>query len=170
MANVESFNLDHTRVRAPYVRVAGKYTTGSGDPITKFDLRFSQPNREYLPTAAIHTLEHMLAGLVRDHMSGVLDLSPMGCRTGFYMSVAGQPEPEAVLDAVTQALHGVLKWEGQIPGATELECGNYRDHSLPAAQEWARRFLDGEPIVQETIPIPDGVSSQRPAGAGSERS
>ena len=160
MAEVESFNLDHTRVRAPYVRVAGRYTLPGGEPVTKFDLRFSQPNREYLGTAAIHTLEHMLAGLMRDHVPHILDMSPMGCRTGFYLTVAGKPEPERVLTALRYALTAVTAFDGPIPGATELECGNYRDHDLDAAKDWARKVLDRDLIVQETIPIPAGTSTQ----------
>lgn len=161
MAEVESFNLDHTKVHAPYVRVAGRYTLPGGEPVTKFDLRFSQPNREYLTTAAIHTLEHLLAGLMRDRVPNVLDLSPMGCRTGFYLTVAGRPEPQDVVTALTAALEGVTAHHGPIPGATELECGNYRDHNLEAAQAWANRVLHDGLKVQETIPIPDGTSTQR---------
>jgi len=161
MANVESFNLDHTKVRAPYVRVAGRYRTSGAEPITKFDLRFSQPNQEFLPTPALHTLEHLLAGYMRDEVGGILDLSPMGCRTGFYLTVLGEPEPEAVRVGLERALGAISTHQGPIPGATELECGNYRDHSLPAAQEWAGAVLARGLIVQDTVPIPAGASSQR---------
>jgi S-ribosylhomocysteine lyase len=88
MAEVESFGLDHTKVQAPYVRLAGRKRVASG-VVEKYDLRLAQPNREALPTAALHTLEHLLAGYIRDHLPGVIDLSPMGCRTGFYLVAEG---------------------------------------------------------------------------------
>lgn len=88
MAEVESFALDHTKVRAPYVRLAGRKPLGGG-VVEKYDLRLAQPNREAIPTASLHTLEHLLAGYLRDHLEGVIDLSPMGCRTGFYLVAEG---------------------------------------------------------------------------------
>jgi S-ribosylhomocysteine lyase len=160
MAKVESFNLDHTRVRAPYVRVAGRYTTPHGDPITKFDLRFAQPNKAFLPTGALHTLEHLLAGNLRDFLPGIVDLSPMGCRTGFYLTVSGDPEPQAVIGALEKTLERVRDFEGPIPGSTEIECGNYRDHSLTGAKDWALKVLEGGLTVQETVLIPAEASTQ----------
>ena len=160
MAKVESFDLDHTKVRAPYVRVAGKYETESGDPITKFDLRLSQPNVEFLPTKAIHSLEHLMAGYMRDEIDGILDLSPMGCRTGLYLTVRGRPTAQKVLKSLEKVLKKVLAHEGKIPGASLLECGNWKDHSLSAAKIWAQRVLDAGLIVQKTIAIPKGVSTQ----------
>ena len=160
MAKVESFDLDHTKVRAPYVRVAGKYETESGDPITKFDLRFSQPNVEFLPTKAIHSLEHLMAGYMRDELDGILDLSPMGCRTGLYLTLRGRPTPAKVLKSLEKVLNHVLAHTGPIPGASELECGNWKDHSLSAAKIWAKRVLDAGLKVQKTIPIPKGSSTQ----------
>jgi S-ribosylhomocysteine lyase len=160
MAKVESFDLDHTRVRAPYVRVAGRYTTPHGDPITKFDLRFSQPNQEFLPTGALHTLEHLMAGTMRDHLDGIVDLSPMGCRTGFYLTVSGAPGPQTVLDALQKTLERVQGFDQMIPGATEIECGNARDHSLSGARDWARKVLERGLIVQDTVLIPAEASTQ----------
>jgi len=145
MAKVESFDLDHTRVRAPYVRLAAR-----GEALTKWDLRLAQPNTA-LPTAAMHTLEHLLATYLRDHLEGVFDISPMGCRTGFYLTVQGEPAPEAVLGAFEAALKDVLAHEGEVPGATPLSCGNYRDHDLEGAKRWAERVLDAGLIVQETV-------------------
>lgn len=159
MANVESFNLDHTRVRAPYVRLAGRHTTKHGDVITKFDLRLAQPNQGALETAPLHTLEHLLAGGLRDHLSGVIDLSPMGCRTGFYLVHEGEIAPETVKTALEQTLASIAEII-QIPGVSELECGNYRDHDLAAAQHWAKSALEHRFIVQETVLIPQGSSSQ----------
>ena len=77
----------------------------------------------------------------------------MGCRTGFYLTVLGEPEEGQVASALKEALEGVTQHEGEIPGCSELECGNYRDHSLPGAQAWAERILLDDIIVQETVPI-----------------
>ncbi len=148
MAKVESFELDHTRVRAPYVRLAGRHGA-----LTKWDLRLAQPNKAAVPTDALHTLEHLFATYLRDHLPGVVDVSPMGCRTGFYLVVDGDPGPEAVLKAFTQTLEDVLAHEGEVPGASPLSCGNYRDHDLDKAKAWARRLLDAGLHVQETVPL-----------------
>lgn len=151
---LESFNLDHTRVRAPYVRIAGRYTGPSGDRISKFDLRFVQPNRAEIPTGPLHTIEHLLAGFLRDELGDVvIDASPMGCRTGFYLTVFGEPEPAALMAALESALKRVADHTGDIPGCSELECGNWRDHSLPGARGWAREVLSAGFIVQETVTI-----------------
>lgn len=154
---VESFNLDHTQVAAPYVRLAGRYRTAHGDEIRKFDLRLVQPNKQELPTAALHTLEHLVAGYLRDSLSTkslgakVIDVSPMGCRTGFYLTALGEPSEDEVRQALLEALRAVVAHTGAIPGGSERECGNYRDHSLPGAQAWARDILQREIIVQETV-------------------
>lgn len=150
MAEVESFKLDHTKVRAPYVRLAGQVRTPRGDVVEKYDLRLAQPNQEALPTAALHTLEHLLAGLIRDELPGVIDLSPMGCRTGFYLTVLGPLSPERILEAFRKALEGVLLAQ-EIPGASERECGNHLDHDLEGAKAWAQRVLEAGLKVQESI-------------------
>ncbi len=155
---LESFELDHTRVRAPYVRLAARYEGPKGDVVTKYDLRLVQPNRAEVPTAALHTIEHLLAGYMRDELESrsdatVVDLSPMGCRTGFYLTLLGEPEHEAVRSAVAAALGSVAGHAGAVPGCSELECGNWRDHSLPGARAWAQSVLDGTFVVQETVPI-----------------
>jgi S-ribosylhomocysteine lyase len=160
MAKVESFNLDHTKVRAPYVRLAGKHLTPSGDTISKFDLRLAQPNQEFLGTGTMHTLEHLLAGNLRDHLTGIIDISPMGCRTGFYMVMDGEQDVETVKQALEKTLAFVRDFDQAIPGVSELECGNYRDHNLQNAKDWAKKVLSQGLIVQETVRIPDGVSSQ----------
>lgn len=152
VTKVESFNLDHTKVRAPYVRLAGRYAGPSGDQVTKYDLRLVQPNQAEIPTAPLHTIEHLLAGYLRDVLDAkIVDASPMGCRTGFYLTVLGEPAEVAVKDALRKALQSVTQHEGDIPGCSELECGNYRDHSLPGAKAWAASILKDEIIVQETI-------------------
>lgn len=152
MAEVESFALDHTKVKAPYVRLAGRKLLGGG-MVEKYDLRLAQPNREALTTGALHTLEHLLAGYLRDHLEGVIDLSPMGCRTGFYLVVEGPLEEDQVLVALERALRDILLHEGPVPGASFRECGNYRDHDLPGAKAWAEKVLRAGLRVQPTIPL-----------------
>lgn len=150
----ESFDLDHTRVRAPYVRLAAHYQGPQGDVIRKFDLRLVQPNKAEIPTAALHTIEHLFAGYLRDELGeSVVDASPMGCRTGFYLTVMGEVSEEEARRAFAGALEKVARHEGEIPGCSELECGNYRDHSLPGARAWAHQVLEREIIVQPTIAI-----------------
>ena len=151
MANVESFDLDHSKVHAPYVRLAGLKRTPSGDAVSKYDLRLLQPNAAAIEPAAIHTLEHLLAGYLRDHLQGVLDVSPMGCRTGMYMAVIAEPDEQGVLDAFESALRDVAAHDRPIPGVSELECGNYRDHDLQAARAHAKAALNAGLKVQETV-------------------
>jgi S-ribosylhomocysteine lyase len=151
---VASFDLDHTRVRAPYVRLAGLYSGPKGDVISKFDLRLVQPNRAEVPTAALHTIEHLLAGYLRGSLGEIVDASPMGCRTGFYLTVFGEPDEAVVAQALTRSLEAIRTHRGEIPGCSEARCGNFRDHSLPGAQAWAERILQDEIIVQETVLLP----------------
>ncbi|MDZ7800802.1 MAG: S-ribosylhomocysteine lyase [Trueperaceae bacterium] len=156
-AHVESFDLDHTKVRAPYVRLAGRNAGPRGDRLSKWDLRLVQPNGGEIPTAALHTIEHLLAGYLRGALDGgdteVVDASPMGCRTGFYLVMLGEPDAERVRDAFEEALRGVATHEGEIPGCAPERCGNWRDHSLHGAHTWARDVLAQKIVVQETIPL-----------------
>lgn len=137
---VESFQLDHRIVKAPYVRKCCVLQGEYGDRVCKFDLRFLQPNVEAFGTAAMHGLEHLLAHELRQDLSGVIDLSPMGCRTGFYLTLWGDREPAEVRDALISALTRLLD-ATEMPAANEVQCGNYRDLSLFGAQEYARKVL-----------------------------
>jgi len=142
MVTVESFTMDHTKVKAPFVRKCGIQIGSNGDIVTKFDLRFTQPNKESIPTAAIHALEHLLAGYMREEMQGVIDLSPMGCRTGFYFIIWGEHDIEEVQKALISALNKVLL-ATEIPAANDIQCGNYRDLSLFGAKEYAKYVIQG---------------------------
>lgn len=104
MAKVESFELDHNLVKAPYVRVAGVEKNDKGSTVQKYDLRFLQPNQDALPTGALHTLEHLLATYLRDELDGIIDISPMGCRTGFYLIKWEEDSPEVVVEALEKTL------------------------------------------------------------------
>lgn len=141
MAKVESFQLDHTKVKAPYVRIAGTERNGKGGVVQKYDLRLLQPNADAIPTAALHTLEHLLATYLRDELPGIIDISPMGCRTGFYLIIWDEHEPEVVSAALTRVLRKVLETE-TVPAVSALECGNFKDHSLFGAKEYAKLVLE----------------------------
>jgi S-ribosylhomocysteine lyase len=141
---IESFQLDHLTMPAPQVRRAGTQTGPKGDVICKYDLRFLRPNVDAIPTGAIHTLEHLLATYMRERLDGLIDLSPMGCRTGFYLTVWGDVASETVKDALLYSLNRIIKTEwDDVPGTTAKECGNYRDHSLFGAKEYAKQVIAG---------------------------
>ena len=150
MPLLDSFTVDHTRMEAPAVRVAKTMNTPHGDAITVFDLRFCIPNKEVMPEKGIHTLEHLFAGFMRNHLNGngveIIDISPMGCRTGFYMSLIGTPDEQRVADAWKAAMADVLK----------VQCGTYQMHSLSEAQDIARHILEHDVRVNsnEELALP----------------
>ncbi len=143
MPLLDSFTVDHTRMAAPAVRVAKTMKTPGGDTITVFDLRFCVPNEEILSEKGIHTLEHLFAGFMRDHLNGdgieIIDISPMGCRTGFYMSLIGEPDEARVGAAWLAAMDDVLAVQDQnkIPELNVYQCGTYEMHSLEEAKQIA---------------------------------
>ena len=104
MEKVESFELDHRKVRAPYIRKCCVLDGEKGDKVSKFDIRFLQPNKEAFGTASMHGLEHLLAHTLRDKLEGVIDLSPMGCRTGFYLTIWGDRNCNDIKEAVEYSL------------------------------------------------------------------
>lgn len=148
MPLLDSFTVDHTKMQAPGVRVAKTMKTPSGDTITVFDLRFCKPNEEILPSEGIHTLEHLFAGFMRDHLNGngveIVDISPMGCRTGFYMSLVGAPKEQEVAKAWEASMEDVLhvKTQEEIPELNKYQCGTCTMHSLPQAKEIAQNILN----------------------------
>ena len=147
MPLLDSFTVDHTIMPAPAVRKAKGMKTPSGDDITVFDLRFVRPNEEILSSEGIHTLEHLFAGFMRDHLNSsdveIIDISPMGCRTGFYMSLLGTPSEERVAEAWKASMKDVLEVKSQsdIPELNVYQCGTYKMHSLSDAQDIARKVL-----------------------------
>lgn len=144
MPLLDSFTVDHTKMNAPAVRIAKKMQTPKGDNITVFDLRFCVPNEEILSERGIHTLEHLFAGFMRDHLNGesveIIDISPMGCRTGFYMSLIGEPSEQAVADAWLKSMQDVqgVQAQNEIPELNEYQCGTYEMHSLEEAKAIAQ--------------------------------
>ncbi|MCG7427602.1 S-ribosylhomocysteine lyase [Helcobacillus massiliensis] len=139
--NVESFNLDHRKVEAPYIRIADRKDLGSGVRLTKFDLRFTQPNREHLESEVVHSLEHMMAEHSRNHSDVVIDISPMGCRTGFYLLVSGDMEVQDAADLVEATLNDLVAAD-EVPAANEIQCGWGAHHDLDGAKREASRFLE----------------------------
>ncbi|MFT5704407.1 MAG: S-ribosylhomocysteine lyase [Shewanella sp.] len=147
MPLLDSFTVDHTRMNAPAVRVAKTMKTPSGDTITVFDLRFCVPNKDILSERGIHTLEHLYAGFMRNHLNGenveIIDISPMGCRTGFYMSLIGTPTESDVAESWLAAMNDVLTVASQseIPELNEFQCGTFNMHSLDQAKGIARTII-----------------------------
>lgn len=147
MPLLDSFTVDHTKMEAPAVRVAKRMSSPSGDDITVFDLRFCRPNEDIIGEKAIHTLEHLFAGFMRDHLNSdkieIIDISPMGCRTGFYMSLLGKPGKKSIQEAWGKSMEDVLavKSEADIPELNIYQCGTCKMHSLKQAKDVAKRVL-----------------------------
>lgn len=138
--NVESFNLDHRTVSAPYVRVADRKELPHGDVITKYDVRFTQPNVAHLDMKAIHSLEHLFAEASRNHSTSVIDFSPMGCQTGYYLILQGEPDVPATAQLIEATLTDVLQ-AVEVPAANVVQCGWGENHSLAEAKHAAQAFL-----------------------------
>ncbi|MBC5636577.1 S-ribosylhomocysteine lyase [Ornithinibacillus sp. BX22] len=138
--NVESFNLDHTKVKAPYVRLVGVTEGANGDKVYKYDIRFKQPNKEHMEMAGLHSLEHLMAENIRNHMDNVLDISPMGCQTGFYLAILNNDSFDEVLVTLEKTLEDVLAAD-EVPACNEVQCGWAANHSLEGAKEIAKEML-----------------------------
>ncbi|GAB3060777.1 S-ribosylhomocysteine lyase [Virgibacillus ainsalahensis] len=139
--NVESFNLDHTKVKAPYVRLVGVTEGANGDKVYKYDIRFKQPNKAHMEMAGLHSIEHLMAENIRNHMDNVLDISPMGCQTGFYLAIINNDNYDEVLDTLEKTLNDVLEAD-EVPACNEVQCGWAANHSLKGAKEIAREMLE----------------------------
>lgn len=138
--NVESFDLDHTAVAAPYVRVADRKTLPGGDVLIKYDVRFTQPNKGHLGMKAVHSIEHMTAHHMRNHTDALIDFSPMGCQTGFYALTLGL-EPADFMQILEATMNDLLQAD-EVPAANEVQCGWGANHSLDEAQAAVRAFLE----------------------------
>ena len=139
--NVESFNLDHTKVKAPYVRLACVTDGDHGDKIYKYDLRVCQPNQDHMEMPALHSLEHLMAELSRNHSDKIIDISPMGCQTGFYIASLNLPEYNDALNLIEKTLQDVLT-ATEVPACNVVQCGWAASHSLTGAQKIAQYLLD----------------------------
>ena len=139
--NVESFNLDHRTVVAPYIRLADHKVLPAGDVLSKYDVRFTQPNVVHLEMPVVHSLEHLFAEHSRNHSAKVVDFSPMGCQTGFYLILQGEWPDAEVHDLVAATLGDILQ-ATEVPAANEVQCGWGANHTLAGAQAAAATFLD----------------------------
>jgi len=147
MPLLDSFRVDHTKMTAPAVRVAKTMKTKKGEIITVYDLRICKPNKNKMTGKGIHTLEHLFAGFIRKHLNAkdveIIDCSPMGCRTGFYMSLLGSPSEKNVAKAVKKAMADVLKVKSEkdIPELNLYQCGTYKMHDLKMAKKIAKDVI-----------------------------
>lgn len=144
MQKITSFTIDHLRL-IPGVYVSRKDPVGDS-LITTFDLRMTNPNEEpVMNTAEIHAIEHLGATFLRNHAvfgNKIIYFGPMGCRTGFYLLLAGDYESTDIVNLMIEMYEFIRDFEGEIPGASPKDCGNYLDMNLPMAKWLARRYLD----------------------------
>ena len=147
--NVESFDLDHTKVAAPYVRVAGRKELPGGDTLIKYDVRLTQPNKGHLGMKAVHSIEHMTAHHMRNHTDALIDFSPMGCQTGFYALTLGI-EPADFTQILAATMQDLLD-ATEVPAANEVQCGWGANHSLEEAQTAVAAFLDRKDEWEEVM-------------------
>ena len=148
--NVESFNLDHTAVAAPYIRIADRKVLPHGDVLVKYDVRFTQPNVAHLEMDTVHSLEHLIAENLRNHADYIVDFSPMGCQTGFYLIAVGDHADDEVHALIAATLQDVLDADS-VPAANEVQCGWGAHHTLTGAQDAARTMLAAQAEWQEVM-------------------
>lgn len=164
--NVESFNLDHRLVSAPYVRVADRKRLPGGDELVKYDVRFTQPNQAHLEMPAVHSIEHLTAELMRNHTNKLIDFSPMGCQTGFYALTLGL-EPPQFMQILEATFRDILAAE-QVPAANEVQCGWGANHSLEAAQQAVSQFLAQRAVwgqvMAQAVGEPEAASEPEAVG------
>lgn len=135
MEKIESFKIDHTKL------LKGMYISRIDGDVVTYDIRMRRPNIEpVMENGAMHTIEHLFATFVRnsEYSKNIIYFGPMGCRTGFYFLTTGISHTTA-LSLAKDALKFISEYEGDIPGVSPEECGNYRDHNLPLAKEEAAR-------------------------------
>ena len=144
MEKIASFTIDHTRL-LPGVYVSRKDHVGS-EVLTTFDLRMTRPNFEpVMNTAEVHTIEHLGATFLRNHPEygqKIVYFGPMGCRTGFYLILAGDYTSSDILPLVTETFEFIRDYKGEVPGACAKDCGNYLDMNLPMANYLGKKYLE----------------------------
>ena len=150
MEKIASFTIDHIKLQ-PGLYVSRKDAIGA-ECVTTFDLRITSPNEEpVMGTGEMHAMEHLGATYLRNNelwKDLVIYFGPMGCRTGFYLLLSGSLSSEAILPLVTGCFKFIAEFEGDIPGASAKDCGNYTDMDLPAAKERAKGYYE----LLRTIP------------------
>ena len=144
MQKITSFTIDHIKL-IPGVYVSRKDPVGS-EVITTFDLRMTSPNDEpVMNTAEMHAIEHLAATFLRNHKDfgpKIIYFGPMGCRTGFYLLLAGDYESTDIIDLLKEMYTFIAEYDDEIPGASAKDCGNYLDMNLPMAKYLAKKYLD----------------------------
>lgn len=144
MEKIASFTIDHLKL-VPGVYVSRKDTIGR-EVITTFDLRMTSPNDEpVMNTAEVHTIEHLAATFLRNHPvygDKTIYFGPMGCRTGFYLLLAGDLTSKEIVPLMIEMFEFIRDFNGEVPGASPKDCGNYLDMNLPMANYLAKRYLD----------------------------
>ena len=144
MKKITSFTIDHLKL-LPGVYVSRKDPVGN-EINTTFDLRMTSPNDEpVMNTAEIHAIEHLAATFLRNHEtfgSKIIYFGPMGCRTGFYLLLAGDYESKDIVPLLIELFRFISVFEGEIPGASARDCGNYLDMNLPMAKYLAKKYLN----------------------------
>ena len=159
METIKSFTVDHKRL-LPGVYVSRKDSTGH-DVVTTFDIRMTRPNFEpVMNTAEIHTLEHLGATFLRNHEEWgdkIIYFGPMGCRTGFYLLLSGDYESKDIVPLMREMFTFIAEFEGEVPGASPKDCGNYLDMNLPMAKYCARKYLKEvlENITEKQLIYPE---------------
>lgn len=159
MKKITSFTVNHILLSRG-VFVSRKDSVGS-EVVTTFDIRMKKPNREpVFNTAEIHTLEHLGATFLRNHgkhAEQIIYFGPMGCRTGFYLIIHGDLSSEDVLPLITEMFEFMSTFEGDVPGASDVECGNFLDMNLPMAKYESKKFLDEviKKIQKENLYYPE---------------
>ena len=144
MERIASFTVDHVRLnRGIYV---SRLDEVNGNYLTSFDIRMKLPNREpVMNIAEIHTMEHLGATFLRNHPTWkdeIVYFGPMGCRTGFYVILKGKLESKDIIELMQETFKFMADFEGEIPGATAIECGNYLDQNLPMAKYEAKKYYE----------------------------
>lgn len=144
MEKIASFTIDHLKL-VPGVYVSRKDTIGK-EVITTFDLRMTSPNDEpVMNTAEVHTIEHLAATFLRNHPvygDKTIYFGPMGCRTGFYLLLAGDLTSKEIVPLMIEMFEFIRDFKDDVPGASPKDCGNYLDMNLPMANYLAKRYLD----------------------------
>ena len=140
MERIASFSVDHERLN-PGLYVSRQDFLKGGVVLTSFDIRFKAPNREpVMDIASMHTIEHLGATWLRNHETWggkTIYFGPMGCRTGFYLILEGDLTSQEILPVMKDLFKAVADWQGDIPGATAIECGNWQEHNLAGAKREA---------------------------------
>ena len=152
MEKITSFTIDHIKLQ-PGLYVSRKDRVGA-ETVTTFDLRLTKPNDEpVMNTAEVHTIEHLAATDLRnepDWKDKVLYFGPMGCRTGFYLLLAGDYESKDIVPLVLDCFRFIRDYSGQVPGASAKDCGNYLDMNLSMANYWGRKYAALLENIDET--------------------